>query len=168
VYSFGKNELGELGIGSTDNKNLPQKINFENNEKIIKIFSSNCCIGAFFYSSFIFLLFIFFFNFFILIFIFFIFFFLFFLYLFLFFNFIFFIFFYFFLENKKLFSCGDNDYYQKGIYNDIVALKTPTKIKLFKDFEIENVFTGDSSTFIKTKSSKIKKIKIKFKIKNRK
>jgi alpha-tubulin suppressor-like RCC1 family protein len=51
VYSFGFNENGNLGIGSTEGKNLPKRINFENNEKIIKIFSSFFCNGAFFYSS---------------------------------------------------------------------------------------------------------------------
>jgi hypothetical protein len=44
--------FGNLGIGSTENINSPQKINFENNEKIINIFSSCNCSGAFFYSSF--------------------------------------------------------------------------------------------------------------------
>jgi alpha-tubulin suppressor-like RCC1 family protein len=59
VYSFGYNEFGELGIGSNENKNSPQKINFENNEKIIKIFTSCCCVGAFFYSSYFYFLFLF-------------------------------------------------------------------------------------------------------------
>jgi cystathionine beta-lyase family protein involved in aluminum resistance len=51
VYSFGYNYRGSLGICSIEDKNLPQKINFENNEKIIKIFSGCNCYGAFFYSS---------------------------------------------------------------------------------------------------------------------
>jgi alpha-tubulin suppressor-like RCC1 family protein len=52
VYSFGYNGCGELGIGSIGDKFTPQKINFENNEKIIKIFTGCFCLGAFFYSSF--------------------------------------------------------------------------------------------------------------------
>jgi hypothetical protein len=52
VYSFGWNQNGDLGIGNKKNKNLPQKINFENNEKIFKIFTNCYSHGAFFYSSF--------------------------------------------------------------------------------------------------------------------
>jgi hypothetical protein len=44
--------IRELSIGSTENKNSPQKINFENNEKIINIFGGCICLGIFFYSSF--------------------------------------------------------------------------------------------------------------------
>jgi hypothetical protein len=42
---------------------------------------------------------------------------------------------------------------QKGIY-DIPdeILSIPTKIDFLKGIEIENVFTGSRSTFIKTKS----------------
>jgi hypothetical protein len=55
-----------------------------------------------------------------------------------------------FLENKNLFSCGDNYHNQKGIFNNSENLLIPTKIDFFKNIEIENLFTGDSSTFIKT------------------
>jgi hypothetical protein len=55
-----------------------------------------------------------------------------------------------FLENKNLFSSGDNDYNQKGIFNNSKNLLIPTKIDFFKNIEIENLFTGRSSTFIKT------------------
>jgi alpha-tubulin suppressor-like RCC1 family protein len=51
VFSFGYNEDGSLGIGSTTNQSSPQKIKFENDEKIDKIFSSFFCYGCFFYSS---------------------------------------------------------------------------------------------------------------------
>jgi alpha-tubulin suppressor-like RCC1 family protein len=51
MFSFGYNGNGELGIGSRLTKSLPQKIDFENNEKINNVFSSNSCSGAFFYSS---------------------------------------------------------------------------------------------------------------------
>jgi alpha-tubulin suppressor-like RCC1 family protein len=51
VYSFGCNEFGELGINSKENKNSPQKIHFQNNEKIIKIFTGCGSFGVFFYSS---------------------------------------------------------------------------------------------------------------------
>jgi hypothetical protein len=51
VYSFGCNLYGNLGIGSYSNKNLPQKINFENNEQITNIYSSHLCDAAFFYTS---------------------------------------------------------------------------------------------------------------------
>jgi alpha-tubulin suppressor-like RCC1 family protein len=51
VYSFGFNKFGNLGIRSIVNKDSPKKIDFENDEKIIKIFSGCCCQGAFFYSS---------------------------------------------------------------------------------------------------------------------
>jgi alpha-tubulin suppressor-like RCC1 family protein len=51
VFSFGYNGYGSLGIGSTTNQSYPQKIKFENDEKIDKIFSSCCCYGCFFYSS---------------------------------------------------------------------------------------------------------------------
>jgi alpha-tubulin suppressor-like RCC1 family protein len=52
VFSFGRNEFGSLGIGSTTkNQSSPQKIKFENDEKIDKIFSSCNCFGCFFYSS---------------------------------------------------------------------------------------------------------------------
>jgi hypothetical protein len=57
VYSFGRNRYGSLGIGSIENINLPQKIKFENDEKIIKIFSFCCSDGAFFYSGLNFFLF---------------------------------------------------------------------------------------------------------------
>jgi hypothetical protein len=57
VYSFGWNQNGDLGIGNTKNKNSPQKINFENNEKIFKIFTYCYSHGAFFYSSFYFIIF---------------------------------------------------------------------------------------------------------------
>jgi hypothetical protein len=59
----------------------------------------------------------------------------------------------FFLEKKNLFGCGNNFCKQKGIfkYEDEILLY-PTKIEFFKDKEIENVFTGFESTFIKTKS----------------
>lgn len=43
--------FGNLGIGSTKNQFSPQKIKFENDEKINKIFSSNNCDGCFFYSG---------------------------------------------------------------------------------------------------------------------
>jgi hypothetical protein len=65
--------------------------------------------------------------------------------------FIFFIFFYF-KEKKNLFSCGDNNINQKGIFYDSQNLKIPTKIDFFKDIEVNQIFTGYSSTFIKTKS----------------
>jgi alpha-tubulin suppressor-like RCC1 family protein len=51
VFSFGDNRHGDLGIGSKENKNSPQKIKFENDEKINRIFSSYCCSGCFFYSG---------------------------------------------------------------------------------------------------------------------
>jgi alpha-tubulin suppressor-like RCC1 family protein len=51
VYSFGRNEFGELGIGSSTVQMLPQKITFKNNEKISKIFSNVSSDGCFFYSS---------------------------------------------------------------------------------------------------------------------
>jgi hypothetical protein len=63
VYSFGYNRNGCLGIESMENENTPQKIEFENNEKIIKIFTGCCCYGAFFYSSFNYFFFYIFFNF---------------------------------------------------------------------------------------------------------
>jgi hypothetical protein len=69
-----------------------------------------------------------------------------------FFEFLFFFFkFYLFSENKNLYSCGNNDYNQKGNYTED-KLKFPTKIEFFKDIEIDNVFTGNLSAFIKTKS----------------
>jgi alpha-tubulin suppressor-like RCC1 family protein len=64
-----------------------------------------------------------------------------------------------FLDNKNLYSCGDNIINQKGIYKAEKKLFVPKKIQFFKNIEIENVFTGDKSTFIKTKSLKIKKKK---------
>jgi hypothetical protein len=57
------------------------------------------------------------------------------------------------LENKNLFSCGDNGNNQKGIYEgNCKIIKIPTKIDFFKNTEIENIFVGETSTFIKTKS----------------
>jgi alpha-tubulin suppressor-like RCC1 family protein len=56
------------------------------------------------------------------------------------------------LENKNLYCCGNNASNQKGIYYGEKKLKIPTKIDFFKNIEIENIFTGYSSTFIKTKS----------------
>jgi hypothetical protein len=55
-----------------------------------------------------------------------------------------------FLENKNLFSCGENNFNKKGIFNNGKDLLIPTKIDFFKNIEIENLFTGRSSTFIKT------------------
>jgi hypothetical protein len=55
-----------------------------------------------------------------------------------------------FLENKNLFSCGKNYCNQKGIFNNSDNLLIPTKIDFFKNIEIENLFTGYRSTFIKT------------------
>jgi hypothetical protein len=55
-----------------------------------------------------------------------------------------------FLENKILFSCGLNNCNQKGIFNNSKNLLIPTKIYFFKNIEIENLFTGFASTFIKT------------------
>jgi alpha-tubulin suppressor-like RCC1 family protein len=120
VYSFGYSGYGCLGIGSIDSKISPQKIIFENNDKITKIFTGCCCYGAFFYSSF------YFFNFSLI-------------------NF-------YFLEKKNLYSCGLNDCFQKGIFNGESKLKIPTIIDFFKNIEIENIFTGNMGTFIKTKS----------------
>jgi alpha-tubulin suppressor-like RCC1 family protein len=57
VFSFGFNGSGELGIGSTTNQSSPQKIKFENDEKIDKIFSSFFCCGCFFYSRWNFIIF---------------------------------------------------------------------------------------------------------------
>jgi hypothetical protein len=51
VFSFGYNRNGDLGIGSETDQNYPQKIKFENDEKIDKIFSNCNCNGCFFYSS---------------------------------------------------------------------------------------------------------------------
>jgi hypothetical protein len=89
---------------------------------------------------------------------------------------------FFFLEKKNLFSCGENYSNQKGIFNNLQnitipikinfddddffkkkdeklttkdttqKLKIPTKIDFFKNIEIDKIFTGKSSTFIKTKS----------------
>jgi hypothetical protein len=124
VYSFGYNFWGDLGIGPTENQNTPQKIYFQNGEKIEKIFTSCMCYGCFFYSSFYFF------------------------YYFLLFYFLIFLF----LEKKKLFSCGLNESNQKGIFNESLKLDFPTKIDFFKDIEIDEVFPGYSSTFVKTKS----------------
>jgi alpha-tubulin suppressor-like RCC1 family protein len=55
VYSFGRNYDGCLGIGidsNDENKSTPQKINFEDNDKISNIFTGCCSCGSFFYSSF--------------------------------------------------------------------------------------------------------------------
>jgi alpha-tubulin suppressor-like RCC1 family protein len=65
---------------------------------------------------------------------------------------LFYFYFYFhFLEKKNLYCCGDNIYFQKGIFTDDSKLKVPTKIEFFKDIEIESVFPGSNSTFFKTK-----------------
>jgi hypothetical protein len=56
-----------------------------------------------------------------------------------------------------LFSWGENNDNQKGI-NGKTYLEIPTKVEFFKNIEIENVFTGFRSTFVKTKSNlKLKK-----------
>jgi alpha-tubulin suppressor-like RCC1 family protein len=120
VYSFGNNEFGDLELGQKIKIYL-QKINFENDERIIKIFCTCHCCAAFFYSSFFYFV-----NFINLIFI--------------------------FLEKKNLFSCGLNDANQKGIFNNTENLTIPTKIDFFKVVEINQIFTGCSSTFVKTKS----------------
>jgi hypothetical protein len=57
VFSFGNNGSGSLGIRSTTNQSSPQKIKFENDEKIDKIFSGCNCEGCFFYSRLNFILF---------------------------------------------------------------------------------------------------------------
>jgi hypothetical protein len=44
----------------------------------------------------------------------------------------------------------DNGCNKKGIFNNSKNLLIPTKIDFFKNIEIENIFTGYSSTFIKT------------------
>jgi alpha-tubulin suppressor-like RCC1 family protein len=122
VFSFGYNKYGDLGIGSNKNQRTPQKIKFENDEKIESIFSGYNCNGCFFYSGYFFLFF---------------------LHFFIFFN---------FKEKKNLFSCGKNDFNQKGIFKNSQNLKIPTKINFFKDIEINQIFTGCSSTFVQTKS----------------
>jgi hypothetical protein len=68
-----------------------------------------------------------------------------------FFSFFYFFIFFLFKEKKNLFSCGENFINQKGIFKSEI-LKIPTKIDFFKDIEIDKIFTGYSSTFIKTKS----------------
>jgi Tfp pilus assembly protein PilZ len=61
--------------------------------------------------------------------------------------------FYLFLENKNLFSCGENKLHQKGIDNGSEKLLIPTKVDFLKNIEIENIFSGCECTFIKTKSN---------------
>jgi alpha-tubulin suppressor-like RCC1 family protein len=106
VYSFGNNEKGNLGIGSCETLNefgrsifnlnnykfVPQKINFENDEKIDKIFTNCNCVGAFFYSSYF--------------------------YLFLEFKKIIFCY----LAKKNLFSCGLNNFNQTGIAGSLTPI----------------------------------------------
>jgi hypothetical protein len=55
-------------------------------------------------------------------------------------------------ENLILFSCGLNGFHQKGIFTKKKCLISPTEIDYFKNVKIENIFTGDSHTFIKNKS----------------
>jgi hypothetical protein len=57
------------------------------------------------------------------------------------------------LEKKNLFGCGDNNLSQKGILMLSKNLIIPTKIEFFNNIEIENIFTGITITFIKTKSN---------------
>jgi hypothetical protein len=45
-----------------------------------------------------------------------------------------------------------NNLNQKGIFIDTQDLKIPTKIDFFKDFEINQIFTGYGITFLQTKS----------------
>jgi hypothetical protein len=51
VFKFIFNGNSKNGIFLKKKKNSLQKINFEKNEKIIKIFSGCCWNGAFFYSG---------------------------------------------------------------------------------------------------------------------
>jgi hypothetical protein len=66
------------------------------------------------------------------------------------------------LENKKikinnkiekfiLFTCGDNNFHQKGIFTSNDDLLSPNEIKYFKNIKIDNIFTGINHTFIKNK-----------------
>ena len=41
LFSFGRNQDGELGIGNFENQFIPQKIKIDKNEKILKIFTSS-------------------------------------------------------------------------------------------------------------------------------
>ncbi len=42
LYSWGKNDSGELGVGDFENKNTPEELKFFNDKKIIKISNGRC------------------------------------------------------------------------------------------------------------------------------